>query len=40
VKVKETMESLPKTVERLESKRKLHDMSAKVLVKIEQLEEQ
>ena len=40
VKVKQTMNNIHKFVERLEQKKKIHDLSAKVLVDIESLEDQ
>jgi hypothetical protein len=40
VKVKTTMNELPRMVDRLEAKKKLHDMSAKVVIDIQSLEEQ
>lgn len=39
VKVKQTMTDLNKFVERLEQKRKMHDLSAKILLDVSSLEE-
>lgn len=40
MKVKPTMNNIQNLVERLEQKKKLHDISAKVVVDIEKLEQQ
>ena len=40
IKVKPTLASLEKVVERLEQKRRVHDMSARVLLDIENMETQ
>jgi hypothetical protein len=40
IKVKPTLASLEKVVERLEQKRRVHDLSAKVLLDIENMETQ
>lgn len=37
-KVKVTLQNIPKFVERLEQKKKIHDMSAAVLMDIDKLE--
>lgn len=39
VKVKQTMLDIHKYIERLEQKQKIHDMSAKVVIDISNLEE-
>lgn len=40
VKVKPTVNEVNRIIERLEAKKKLHDMSAKVVIDISNLEEQ